>query len=86
MHNNRIDSLVWVVGVSLSYKPAGTSWSVPYLAGVYMLVIQVDLSITPERSSTLACGAGHTIEAVHKSKMFSLRKIIDPTKLIGALK
>lgn len=51
-----------------------------------MLVIQVDLSITPERSSTLACGAGHTIEAVHKSKMFSLRKIIDPTKLIGALK
>jgi beta-lactamase regulating signal transducer with metallopeptidase domain len=67
------------------YRQGGLSWSVPYIAGVYTLAVQVEPEITPERFWNLAMKTGRTIELEHKGERHSFGLIIDPVALISAL-
>jgi subtilisin family serine protease len=67
------------------YRQGGLSWSVPYIAGVYALAVQVEPEITPERFWTLALKTGRTIELEHKGEKHSFGPIINPVALISTL-
>jgi subtilisin family serine protease len=67
------------------YRQGGWSWSVPYIAGVYVLAAQVDPEITPERFWKLAMKTGCTIEVEHQGRKYELGPIVDPGALIDAL-
>jgi len=60
------------------YRIGGMSWSVPYIAGVYALAVQVDPAITPERFWALAVRTGRTIELSRKGMTKPLGPIVDP--------
>ena len=68
------------------YRQGGWSWSIPYIAGVYALAVQVDPTTTPERFWSLALETGRTIELKHDGQTFSLGPIIDPVALVDALR
>jgi hypothetical protein len=68
------------------YGIGGISWSVPYLAGVYALAVQVKPEITPEEFLRLAFNTGQTIQIEHNGSQYSLGVIIDPAALIASLK
>ena len=67
------------------YRQGGWSWSIPYLAGVYALAVQVDAAITPERFWSVALETGRIIEVERGGEVIPLGPIIDPVALIGAL-
>jgi len=67
------------------YREGGWSWSIPYIAGVYALAVQVDPTITPERFWSLALETGRTIELDNNGQTVPLGPIIDPVALIYAL-
>ena len=67
------------------YRVGGMSWSVPYIAGVYALAVQVDPAITPERFWALAVRTGRTIELNRGGVTKPLGPIIDPAGLIRAI-
>jgi hypothetical protein len=67
------------------YRQGGWSWSIPYIAGMYALAVQVDPNITPERFWSLAIETGRKIEIEHAGEMVSLGPILDPVALIDAL-
>ena len=50
------------------YKQGGWSWSIPYIAGVYALAVQVDPEITPEKFWDVAMktGKNNSIETRRK--------------------
>lgn len=58
------------------YRMGGTSWSVPYLAGMYALAAQIDPQITPDRFLTLALRTG---------RRFPYGIIVDPVALIKTI-
>jgi len=68
------------------YRVGGWSWSIPYIAGVYALAAQVEPAITPERFWMLAMKTGRTIELENDSKKILFGQILDPLKLIDALR
>ena len=68
------------------YREGGWSWSIPYIAGVYALAAQVEPDITPERFWSLAMKTGRTIELENKGKKIPFGPILDPVKLIDAIK
>jgi hypothetical protein len=68
------------------YRQAGLSWTIPYIAGVYALAAQVEPDITPDRFWALAMKTGRTIQLENKSRKVQLGPIIDPSRLISALK
>lgn len=61
----------------------GISWSVPYLAGVYVLACQQKNDITPQQFWNDALKTGDSVEIVKDSKSYMLKKIINPQKLIS---
>ncbi len=63
----------------------GMSWTVPYVAGVYALAVQVDPAITPARFWALAVRTGRTIELKRTGMTKRLGPIVDPVRLIGAI-
>lgn len=67
------------------YREGGWSWSIPYIAGVYALAVQVDPKVTPERFWALAMKTGRTIKLDRKGQKRSFGPILDPVKLITAL-
>lgn len=67
------------------YRSGGWSWSIPYIAGVYALAVQVDPTITPEQFWSLAMQTGRTIELDYDGAMMPFGPIIDPVALIGTL-
>jgi hypothetical protein len=67
------------------YRQGGWSWSIPYIAGVYALAVQVEPEITPDQFWSLAMQTGRTIELDHNGETIPLGPIIDPVALIGAL-
>jgi hypothetical protein len=67
-------------------REAGWSWSVPYIAGVYALAAQVEPEITPERFWSLAMKTGRTIELENRGRKIPFGPILDPVKLIDAIK
>jgi hypothetical protein len=68
------------------YAEAGWSWAIPYIAGMYALVAQVDPKITPERFWTLALKTGRTVQVSHEGKSFDLGPIVAPAQLVEALR
>jgi len=68
------------------YREGGWSWSIPYIAGAYALAAQVEPAITPERFWVLAMKTGRTIELENYGKKILFGQILDPAKLIDALK
>jgi hypothetical protein len=67
------------------YRDGGISWAIPYIAGMYALVVQVDPSITPDEFWELAMETGEMIELEHEGEMFLLGPILNPSALIEAL-
>jgi subtilisin family serine protease len=67
------------------YRTGGWSWSIPYLAGMYALAIQIKPDIIPEQFWRLAMITGQTIQVEHEGKKYPLGPILDPAALIAAL-
>ncbi len=67
------------------YREGGWSWSIPYIAGVYALAVQVAPTVTPDRFWSLAMETGRTIELTHDQQTIQLGPILDPVGLINAL-
>ena len=68
------------------YREGGWSWSIPYLAGVYALAVQVKPEITPEEFWDIALNSGRTIQIQHNGKAYDFGVILDPRALIEAIK
>jgi hypothetical protein len=68
------------------YAQGGWSWSIPYIAGVYALCVQVEPKITPERFWALALKTGRTIKLHHNGREIGLGPILDPARLIDAIR
>jgi Subtilase family len=64
------------------YGRGGWSWAIPYIAGAYALAAQVEPNVTPDRFWALAMKTGRVVER----EDVSLGPILDPVKLIAALK
>lgn len=68
------------------YRQGGWSWSIPYIAGVYALAVQVKADITPEEFWNTALRTGKTIQLQHDGREYQFGVILDPQALIEALK
>jgi hypothetical protein len=68
------------------YRQGGWSWSIPYIAGMYALAVQVDTTITPNRFWSLALETGHTIELKYEGQTIPLGPILNPVALIEKLR
>jgi len=68
------------------YREGGWSWSIPYLAGMYALAVQVKPDITPEAFWDTALKTGKTIQLQHDGKDYKFGVILDPQALINAIK
>jgi hypothetical protein len=68
------------------YRSGGWSWSIPYIAGVYALAVQVDSTITPNRFWETALETGEFIQLQYHEETFAFGPIINPVALITALK
>ena len=68
------------------YSEGGWSWSIPYIAGVYALAVQVEPSITPDRFWALALTTGQTIELHRGGKEHKFGPILDPAGLIESIR
>ncbi len=64
------------------YGRGGWSWAIPYIAGAYALAAQVEPNVTADRFWALAMKTGRVVER----EDVSLGPILDPVKLIAALK
>ena len=68
------------------YRQGGWSWSIPYLAGMYALAVQVKPEITPQEFWDTALDTGKTIQIAHKGKDYEFGAILDPQTLIEEIK
>ena len=64
----------------------GLSWSVPWLAGLYALCLQVDEDLTPEEFIGKAFETGTVQTVEYQGKQYELGTIIAPEALIDAIK
>jgi hypothetical protein len=64
------------------YREGGWSWSIPYLAGMYVLAAQFKPDITPEEFWDTALKTGRTIQISHDGKEYEFGTILDPQALI----
>jgi hypothetical protein len=64
------------------YRVGGASWSMPYLAGVYALVLQVNPAIQPEQFLDLALQTGQLLNQISGDHRYVL---IDPVRLVQAV-
>jgi hypothetical protein len=67
------------------YRQGGWSWSIPYIAGMYALAVQVESAVTPEKFWSLALETGRTVEIEYGSRLVALGPILDPAAVIQAL-
>lgn len=67
------------------YRQGGWSWSIPYIAGMYALTVQVQPDITPEEFWQAALQTGRTIQLQHNGKEYEFGVILDPKALIEGL-
>jgi hypothetical protein len=72
-------------GEYVFYREGGWSWSIPYIAGMYALAVQVDPKITPERFWSLAMKTGRTIQLKHEGQTIPFGPILDPVTLVETL-
>jgi hypothetical protein len=67
------------------YREGGWSWSIPYIAGMFALAVQVKPAITPDEFWNLGLQSGQTIQLSHAGKAIPFGPILDPAKLIEKL-
>jgi Subtilisin-like serine proteases len=68
------------------YSTGGWSWSIPYIAGLYVLACQVNPGVTPQEFWKKALETGDTIELDKNGKKYKFGKIVNPVKLMENLK
>lgn len=68
------------------YRTGGWSWSIPYLAGLYVLACQVDPKITPDKFWQTALTTGDSLIINNDDKEYTLEKILNPIELIESIK
>lgn len=68
------------------YSNGGWSWSIPYIAGLYALACQAKPSVTPKEFWNKALQTGNVIEIEKNKIKYKFGKIVNPVKLIEALK
>ncbi|MEG0772615.1 S8 family serine peptidase [Clostridium sp.] len=68
------------------YREGGWSWSIPYIAGLYALACEVNPDINPETFWSTALKTGDTIKVQNSGKEYELKKVVNPVKLMEALK
>jgi membrane protease YdiL (CAAX protease family) len=68
------------------YRGGGWSWSIPYIAGLYALAVQVDPSITPPRFWALVRRTGRMVLLKHEGQEIPFGPIADPPGLIAAVR
>lgn len=61
----------------------GWSWSIPYIAGMYILCCQVYPDVTPEEFWSAALKTGSTRELTFEGKSYELGVILNPSALIS---
>lgn len=64
----------------------GLSWSVPWLAGMYALCLQVDEELTPEEFIAKAFETGAVQQVEYQGKQYELGTVICPEKLVEAIR
>lgn len=67
------------------YRTGGLSWSVPYLAGLYVLCCQVQPDITPEQFLSVAIASGDVKTFEKNGRTYKLGTIINPVRLMDRL-
>jgi len=67
------------------YRQGGWSWSIPYIAGMYALAVQVNPNITPDEFWKIALDTGQTIQIQHNGKDYDFGVILDPQALIDTI-
>lgn len=60
----------------------GLSWVVPYLAGLYALSYQVNVSITPEKFIEMAVRTSDSQIVENEGQSFKIKHLINPVRLI----
>lgn len=68
------------------YREGGWSWSIPYVAGLYALACEVNPEVTPEIFWSTALKTGDTIKVQNNGKEYEMKKVVNPMKLMEALK
>jgi hypothetical protein len=68
------------------YRWGDTSWTIPYVAGVYALSAQVNAEITPETFWEAARNTGRTIPIQREGNEYKLGIILDPQALIEEIR
>lgn len=68
------------------YREGGWSWSIPFIAGLYALACQVKPSINPDIFWSAALNTGDTIKVQNNGKEYELKKVVNPVKLMEAIK
>jgi len=68
------------------YRQGVWSWSIPYIAGLYALAVQVDPTITPERFWQTAMGTGRSKWTRPGFLPTRFGPIADPTRLIETVR
>ena len=68
------------------YPDGGWSWCAPYIAGLYAMACQVDPEVTPTSFWKAALATGDTVTLSRDGKTYEFGKIVNPQKLIEALK
>jgi hypothetical protein len=67
------------------YRNAGWSWSIPYIAGLYALAVQVRPGVTPQEFWDAAMQTSRTIRHRNGGKEYDFGPIADPPALIRRL-
>lgn len=68
------------------YREGGWSWSIPYIAGIYALACQVKPDINPDIFWSAALNTGDTIKVQNNGKEYELKKVVNPVRLMEAIK
>ncbi len=67
------------------YRVGGWSWSIPYIAGLYVLACQVDRDMTPDLFWKTALDTAEPVIFERDSHPYNVGKIVNPIKLISVL-
>ena len=67
------------------YSGAGSSWAVPYVAGLYALACQVKPEVTFEDFTAAARATAHPVSVTHEGKEVPYGAVLDPAALLEAL-
>ena len=68
------------------YINGGTSWAIPYVAGLYALACQVKPDVTFEAFTAAARATARPVSITAGGKEYPYGSVVDPAALLEALK